>query len=337
MKKIVIIFTVIILVAGAAVFFFTRSEDIPQPEEEVQVSQLEILVEEPVRSPSLSFSGDTIWFFNTFGQLFRISVSGETAKVEFQIPFVEGYVSTIWQKEGSNFIVEKSVEGHTSYAFYDAQSKELVDYPGQLRKPGFLGSGEIVYEWIVGDGNNELKISDLRSENFRTITELFRTDYKIVVSPFTSDVVLFSENQVDLSKIFLVELATAEFRDLSTPLAAQGVKYSPDGKSLLVARWNSENDILPNLYLQDLESRNIFIPGVMANIEQTVWSEDGTEVYVADIQGIKKISVLTNEISDVFQFDQEEKFEPADLILNSNKSSLFFVNKKTGYLYRIDL
>jgi len=335
--KIIISLIIILAFAGPVYFFFFRGGADTAEEQNMAAERLALVLNEPVFSPALSYDGGTIRFFDSAGKLFNLPLEEGAQKKEFPIPDIAGFREALWQPGGSSFIVRQNIEGHARYQFYDAEFRNLVDYPANLAKPKFVFGDSIVYEWSGEDGGRTLKVSNFISTEFRSVAELFRPDYRIAASPAKNEAVLYSENQFAPSKMFLVNLDTGSFRDLSVPLSVQGASFSPDGKYLLVARWGEQNQSLPAFYLQNLETLDIFVPDMFGNIEQAVWSEDGRELYIADGRGIKKLDIASNQILALYEFGEGEDFEPADLLLHPSRESLFFIDKKTGYLYRIRL
>lgn len=327
------------LIAGAAIYYFTRSEPAEPAEEPAVASPPVALVSEEVRSPSLSFSGQTLWYFIPAGRLFSLPTTGGSPE-EFFLPEVPGFVSALWDTgEESNFIVEQNLDGHAAYQFFDAEFRNLLPYPDGLWQPRFAafpeGEADIVYVWRTAEGKLELKVADLTSENFRTVTELFRADYRIEPSPAESQIALYTENQASPSRLFIVDLTSGAFTDLSNPFAYQGVKFSPDGKKLLALRFE-ESGGQPNLYVHDLVSQGVLALGTSAAIDQVAWSADSKKILVVEADKVAEIDVETGERAEPHDFSGTG-LEPTNLLPHPIQSLLFFIDQKTGHLYRLDL
>jgi hypothetical protein len=338
--KIILVSATAAIILGAAVFVFLRSKDEQQPEPApaAEVIRPEEFSSGPVVAPILSFSGNTAWFFDTTGRLFSKPALEEGAQTQFSLPPLPGFIDVVWQKEGGSFIVQQNVEGHTNYQLYDSNTGSFVQYPQQLRRPLFLSGGNrIVYDWVTDGTRHELKVSDLSSENFRTVAELFRPDYLIEPSPAADEAVLFASDYNNPNQVFLVDLDSGNFTEVAERGAYEGAKFSPDGTKLLLARWESERAALPNLILYDLNTLFSTALGISASIEQASWV-GSSRILIGSTAGIIDYDVSTQAQKLVYRFPAiSTLFEPTFLLLHPNGKALLFADKKTGLMYRIEL
>lgn len=332
----------LLLILGAAVYFFVgqvrkakNDTAVPPPAKSQRVN---LVIGEPAISPILSFKGDNVWFISADGKMYRKAVTGDKEKEAYVLSQVlDSPRAVIWPVDGSDFIVEQSGGGQIRYNFYDAAAKSFVLYPAPLKKPNFLAKGDkIVYEWSSGPDTTELKVSDGTGQNFKKITDLYRGDYELVASPRFPEVVLFVRERDNPSKLFLVDLLTGGFQSLSEQASYEGVKFSPDGTKLLAAKFLGP-DQQPELLLLDLKTRQTTDLGIPAAVEQTAWSTDSGSFYVGLSGGFVKYDLASKEQAQIYQFSAAEKFEPVNLLVPPQQSRLFFADKKTGNLYRLDL
>ncbi len=322
----------LLLIAGGVYYFYKNSQSsspLPSPlggEGAEGEEKVKLFVGEQVISPILSFSGEHIWYMTKEGKMFRkaLTPSQEGAE-EYLLPeSIQGAQGVIWQKDGSDFIVEQNLDGHTRYKFFDADARIFTDYPSQMRSPRFLaGDQKIIYDWVRTDGGHELKKANLDGRSFEKVADLYEPLYQIVVSPVNQEVMLFA------NKIFLVSLFNGQFREIASVGEYEGLSFSPDGAKILVSAGSG-------LRVYDLATFERVDMRIMVNIEATTWSKDSQAVIVGSTGGFVKYKLGGGE-EETYKFGSQEDFNPADLMLHPDKPLLFFRDEKTGYLYRVEL
>ncbi len=332
-----------LLVVGIVVFFsvkkFGHHQSPVVPVAKVPVSPLKSLVSELVISPILSFDGQKVWFMTADGKMFRKNIDGTTDKEEYVLPQkFQDATSVIWPDQGGNFIVVENLSGHTRYNFFDSFAKAFTQYPEFVRDPRFLpGGSKIVYDWTATSTQDDLKISDSNGSNFSKVTTLLRSDYEFVPSPAKQEMVAFTKDMTDPTPLFIVDLFTGKFRAITAKAPYQGVSFSPDGNQLLIARMSAKAGADPSLELVDLLTNKAFDLGLAAPIEQTAWRKDSQSIYIGTSGSITKFDVATQQKSEAYKFADTEKYQPTNLFAHPQLSVLFFVDQKTGFLYRLDL
>lgn len=331
----------LLIAAGAVYYFVTASLHISPSTKntpQVTIGKLVPVASEPVLSPALSFTGETIWFMTPAGKLYRKNIDGTQDKQEFPLPqAVSNPVRVLWPQNQQDFLVEENLSGHSHYLFYNAGANAFVSYADAMRWPRFLSQGDkIVYDWVTGGIQHTLKVADSDGTNFVKVADLFRGDSQFEPSPRRQEVALYSPDSANPGKLYLVDLFTGQFRNLGQDGAYEGVKFSPDGNKLLLAR-QASGSTEPHLYWLDLGLSKVTDLGLSALIERTVWGADSKTVFVGTASGIEKYSLDGGKSEEAYKFADTEPVLPRDLVLHPQKSMLFFVDEKTGYLYRLDL
>ncbi len=330
----------LLMIAAAGVYLFTRSSpESPSVPAEVSLSSKpQALVPERVLSPVLSFDREKIWFMTEEGKLFRKHIEGSDPPEEYPLSAViQNPEGVLWPTDSKDFIVVSTLDGHSRYLFFDATSSTLAPYPPTLRSPQFLpGGNKIVYDWVT-QATHELKVSDARGTNFTKIADLFRPDYELLASPVKQEVALWTRDLKNPSKLLVVDLFTGKFRALGTNAGYQGVSFSPDGTKLLAAKLGDASGGPPRLVLFDLLTSQARDLSLTAEIERTAWQEDGQALLVGSPAGFIKYQVDNQEQEEIYKFGESEAYSPQNLILHPQKPLLFFVDQKTGYLYRLEL
>lgn len=356
---------VILTILGAGYYFVSRNKPETEPKGNTEQNKykLSVFIPEKTVSPILSFSGETVWFFSGAGRLYRKQIaplpnpphqgegnekgisspiSGEELKEgddkeEYLLPELVSEASQAqWQSEGSNFIVEQNMYGHSIYKFFDADKKVFTRYPDAVREPKFLSSeNKIVYDWINSAGGHELTLADFDGSNFQKLTDLYRADYRLETSPVQSKTALFTDRLDEPITLSIYDLARNEFQDIGEPAAYEGVKFSPDGGKLLLARKETDKED-PHLYVYDLFTRETRGLDIAAEISQTAWAANSKELYIATAGGVSKFSLENGNREVIYRFSGTA-VSPKDLLVHPTKPIIFFIDAETGYLYKLEI
>lgn len=323
-----IIAVLVLILLGAGAFYFLRgASPNAEPQEQTPARETEEAVEpiisQALISPILSFSGENIWFMTQDGQMFRYEWESGIRE-EYVLPErLESPLAVVWQKSGSNFIIEQNLGGHVRYKYFNADSRSFVEYPDQLTKPVFLyDDSQIIYDWAAGAGLHELKISDANGENFRKIADLRRPDYLIAPSPARGEAVLFSSNEPN--KLYFTDLSSGEFQEIDQEGSYDDVRFSPDGTKLL-ARKNGEFIVYD---LITLESNPI--PGMRA----AAWKND-KELAAASGSALSIFDLETKELRELKNFGGRS-FAIQELLIHPGRNIVFFTDELSGYLYKVE-
>lgn len=309
-------------------------------EKSPRAPEAKLLVPEAVVSPVLSFDGETVWFMSEQGRLYRQAVAAGSTKEEYLLPArVDNPQRVIWQQMGSNFIVKQAVAGHTRYEFYDAENKTFVPYEPAVREPAFLPDDrEIVYIWVADGGHGELTRGAPDGKNYKKLSDLYRPDYKMVVSPAKNEVLLFADDADNPDNLLLVDLDTVKYTLLDEKAAYSEAKFSPDGRKAVVKKagklvvydlTNLNNTPHPPLTVRGGEGE--------LSLNQLAWSSDSRQIYVVDNGHIRAYDVVSRQWSEVYRFAADSRLAPREMLLHPSRPILFFTDSSSGYLYRLDL
>ena len=346
-KLLIIIIVVLALVLFSSLyFFFARSKTPPSAQELLQSEQAantgpRSVIAEPVISPILSFKGDKVWYFTSSGKLLSRTLNGGATE-QFTLPKnIDNLVRAIWPVKTSDFIVEQNVGGHTSYQFYNSQKHAFIEYPGELRVPVFLASGnQIVYDWTAASTTHELKISNADGSGFKKITGLFRPDYLLAASPVKNQVVVFSGDAGSPANLFVVDLLSGTVQDLAKKAAYQDARFSPDGTRLLASQIT---DLGPVLKIFDLAATasstaaSVESTPFAVNASRAVWRQNGSAVIVADKDGFHDYDLAARKDTLFYRLKTGDKFIAQDLFLSADEQTLFFSDENSGNLYSLKM
>lgn len=338
MRGRIIILSIMIVGLSTIIFFAVRSRQAPSApppvdetagtEEKIE-PEVRLLLDEMVISPVLSFSGSSVWFMTRDGKLYSHPFEGGE-KEEFVLPEPVAHPARVlWQKAGSGFLIEQNIAGHVRYQYYDPGSHSLTPYPALLRVPRFTESDrEVVYIWANISGDFELTVADNNLKNYRKIAVLQRADYQLAASPAKAEVVVFADNLVDPGELLLIDLATGEQRRLGAKAAYEGVKYSPDGKKLLVSRRRADGN--GELLLLDIERQTEVKLDAAVFINSLAWQADSTGFFAATSAGLVNYAVADGRAVRIYD---SAGFAAENLLLHPTASGVVYTDPSSGKLY----
>ncbi|MDP3993808.1 MAG: hypothetical protein U1C57_00790 [Candidatus Doudnabacteria bacterium] len=337
--KIFIILLILGLVLAGGYYFYWRPNH-PQDERLMEdlatVKKPELLVSESVISPVLSFNAERVWFMTRGGRMYYQAIAGG-AKEELPLPeVVVSPLQIIWQHRGSDFIIVQNVNGHIRHKLYDAEEQIFVAYPGQLRSPVFLaGDEKIAYDWAGATSSaHELQIAGLTSENFMKVMDLDPANYELAASPVRREVVMYAVGFEQSAPLLLVNVETGKVSEIGPAADYEGARFSPDGRFILVSRGGGEGE---KLFMYNLDTSREIDLQTSASIEQTAWMPDSSGIVLASESGFGEYDLGAGKWQELYQFENKGQYEPTQILLHPAESVLFFVDEKTGFLYRLDL
>ena len=339
-------------VVGAGLYVFTnknkqasepvqkQDEVSPTPEPEQPV--LRLVVDEAVISAIPSFNGERLWYMTADGKLFRKDLAAATStSQEFPLPAkIENPLSIIWQEKASDFVVQYLSSGHSRYAHYDATANTLTDYPEAMRSVALLSDDKtIIYDWVSAAPKkpikHELKTSDLSSQSFRKLTDLFRPDYEIVSSPRKNEIAVFGENIAEPGNLMLVDLETVSFEDIGPKDVYLGAKFSPDGSRILFARAVASST--PELAVYDTVSGATVKLAASAEIWQTLWAKNSNEILVWKSGKLTSHDVAAKTAKILYEQKSGAIAAVKNLFWHPFNNTIYFTDEEEGLLYELDL
>ena len=331
------------MVAGilTIIFLAVRSRNLPEPvpqndnqEDRSDSARVEarLILDEPSVSPVFSFGGERVWFVASDGKMYSFPVSGGGTREQYALPAVlQNVARIIWQKNGSNFIAEQNQEGHIRYQYFDAEKKTFSTYPFQVREPRFLyDDSRIVYDWVNAEGGHNLTVAKADSTNYHEVMDLPRAYYHFAFSGVANEVAIFADNTIDPAALLLTDLGTGMSREIAKKAAYEGVKFSPDGKKLLVSRRAAGPRALPEFMLLDMEQKTETSLNLSSEISAAEWLPDGSGILVAVPGSLKQYSVSDAKIETVYA---KEGFTATNLLVHPTQPAVLYTDPATGKLY----
>lgn len=317
---VVTIVIMLVLVIGGYFLFFNKPSNAETVSTEKQVSKL---TDDSVISPVASYDSNSIWYFNSKGQLFDRQIAG-TSSDEFSLPSLNTVVQKVlWPVTGPDFLLIAN-SGQTKY-YYSNANKKYTQLPSNIRSMDWMPDGKrIVYIWQSGDNKHQqLMLANADASGFVAIKDVFWPDLIVKVSPDGKNVLLFRGITSDQNKIYMANLATGEFKTLV------------DSGNNTDAMWVAADKFV---YVEQAETPKLMLYNLVSNSSQDL-NTDATLDRVAVDAGGKNLYVDPIATSDVLwkinttTFQKEKIFEFDRTIL---PRKLFMVSQMVGFINNLD-
>lgn len=212
--------------------------------------------------------------------------------------------------------------------------------------------GELYFSSLNFDGTKETRILDLKLSDFKYF-------------PTNQGKIIFYEKPAPLSpteRVFVYDVKTKIISTVNFPIRETykngfygfDVLPSPDGKTILVSLTDQNGNNLTN-FVQNLESGKVAELDLKTLVQKCVWSDDGEEIYCAYSNELAQAGNLPFDYwmgkvrsRDSFVrmnlrtgekkiYAENTFFDALNLVLDSGKSFLLFVDQASQSLYRMRL
>ncbi len=312
------------------------------------------IIEGNIKNPALDVSGSKILYFNQNNFLLT-DLDGTTKSSIGTYPFNSGE-NIEWSSDNSLAIIRDSGK----YFIFDIKKNEAKPFKSDADN---LIWGKIQNQLIYKYFDNKTKkrslnISDLSGENWQELMEIPFRYAEMKVNPKNETLALFSmPNAFEETQIFIVNLIKKEQREIKLKYKGVNYKWSPDGKKLLFSYAKEGGKTgMAVLQIETEKVTELNFPGL---VDKCVWAGDSVGVYCASPTFDSPNTILPDDWASgkVFSADTfwqvdtikgekkrivelEEINASVDanfLFLDKDEKSLFFVDKKTGGLFKVGL
>lgn len=307
----------------------------------------------PVVSPSLNKTGDKLLFYKkSGGDLISSDFSGGTQEKISNITIV-GLMEALWSPARDRSAAFY-IDGETKKGFlHNVADYSVAVLPQNIKSFSWSPDGKSI-AYLVRNGDElELILADASGKNPRVI---FRTPIlDSVIKWITADKIAFGQSPSGLSEgfIFQYSRSSGTFSKVLGSLYGLSAIWYPNGTKMLESH-TSFNGKRPLVSLRDNSGKEILSLGVATISEKCEFADQNT-AYCAVPSYILPQWTLPDEYyrgetrtSDALIFIDANKktavnvlpemnFDMANLVIASDKTMLFFVNKTDGTLWGIKL
>jgi Tol biopolymer transport system component len=273
-------------------------------------------------------------------------------------------IQILWSpKRGRVLLQLKLSDGRTLWHSTDLATKTLVPLRAEMSRLVWNNLGDkILYQYTdPTTGVRSLNMADPDGSAWKKLTDLGTKDSFIAVVPQSASVSFWGKpNALETASFETVGLTSGEGRKtLLSGKFGSDYLWSPAGNRALVSASNEKGGHALTLGVINANGgqlQDLFIPTLVSKI---VWSQDGRTIYYALPGSLPETAVLPNDYfaqslpakDSFWKMDIEsgkrtrlvelkdvtKSFDSEGLFLSQDEGVLFFTDRQTHRLYRIDL
>ncbi len=304
-----------------------------------------------------SKDGNKIQFYNqNDGKFYNLDSQGNLTPLSDKVFYNVKNVS--WSNSKDKAIIEYPDGANI---IYDFNKEKQITLPKHWEDFEFSPNDQQIVAKNIGldSSNRWLTISNYDGSNNKNIEPL-GTNADIVYpswSPNNQSIAMFTKGiDFDRQQLYFIGQNKENFK--STIIEGRGFQslWSPDGTKLLYSVYSSNSDLKPNLWTVNAQGENI--GSERKNLELETWVSkctfaNSTDVYCAVPQNLKKgaglFPDLANSTSDIIYkinitngFKKiisipDGSFTISNIIISKNEKTIFFTDKNTHFIYKIDM
>ncbi|MBU4455546.1 hypothetical protein KJ586_03490 [Patescibacteria group bacterium] len=308
-------------------------------------------------SATLAPNGSDLQYYNkTDGKFYRVSKDGEATALSDKI--FHQVESVKWSPDKNKAILEYPDGANI---VYDFASGEQITLPAHWKDFDFSPGGrQIVMKSIGLDPNNRwLSVVNSDGSKAQRVEALGDKDDTVYPSwsPNGQTIAMYTEGiDFDRQEVFFVGLNNENFKSMEVEGRGFQPKWSPAGEQLLYSVYSSQTDLKPALWIANSQGENIGSGRKSLNIE--TWAEkcvfaDSANLYCAVPEKLEEGAGLFPEMADntrdnLYKIDvktglkklvavPDGEYNMSNLIISENGQYLYFTDKTTGNLRKIQL
>ena len=367
LKKILIVLIILfILSASALVFynFFFQVEDKPSNGETAEETdfypndRIKTISQEPVLG--ITIDGQKVkYYLAGNGNAFESDFDGEN-QIRLSSNILTSLLEVFWSSDNGKVIVLSEENGLIKKYFYDYSTKTVLPLNNKMRWITWSpNTNQIAYQYYNAQNeDNNISIANPDGSKWNIILQT-RMKNLIVEWP-AQDKVSIRTMPSGLAKsvVYAISLPSNNLEKINEAYG-MSILWSPLGNKILFSETDSKGKNL-ELKMMDLQKQTISELNFVTLPEKCVWSQDNRSIFCAIPKEISSSAVLPDDyyknkffFSDsiwrinldngeaikIFEGgdDFQEIYDAQKLILSTQEDYLFFINKKNGLLYSLEL
>lgn len=323
-------------------------------------SSLAVVVNGPVLGATLL--GDSLFFYSSRDHAFEKTTfdGGKMVTLFSDLPGIPA--RTLWSADREKVLVLMNTNGEILWYFLSLSDKKLTPLKKGMDRLAWTNLGEsILYEYSDPvSGKNSLNIANPDGSNWRKLADLETGSFYTNPIPQSSLVSFWKRpNGLETNKLETVALTGDSRKTLYSGRFGTDFLWSKDGNRILIGGTVEKGSSIPTLGLandQGGEYQDLLIPTLVSKV---VWSKDNQTIFYALPSLFPEGTILPNDYFSKPIFTQDtfwkmdvttgrkERLVPlediqatvdaADPFLSEDETSLFFTDRISGKLYRINL
>ncbi len=311
----------------------------------------------PTANAILSSDGQDVQYYNkTDGKFYKINEKGEAVPMSDKV--FHNVDNVTWAPNTSKAVLEYP-DG--SNIVYDFNTERQVTLPKHWEDFNFSSdSNQIVSKSIGVDPNNRwLVVSNSDGSKAQALEFIGANADKVISSwsPNNQSVAMYTKGvDFDRQELLFVGLNGENFK--STTVEGRGLEtqWSEKGDKLLYSAYNSTSDLKPKLWVVNAQGDSIGTG--RSDLEINTWANKCTfvsnqELYCAVPDNLERGAGMFPEMADKTQDSlyhinlttglkqlvavPDGKYNISNLVVSKDQKNLFFTDKTTEEIYKIDL
>ncbi|MDA3814908.1 MAG: hypothetical protein PF549_00905 [Patescibacteria group bacterium] len=323
-------------------------------DKETEKGLIEKVVEGVVKEPIFNSSQNKIFYFDQ-GNFISSNLDGKNRNSIGAYPFKD-LEKIEWSSDKENAIVKNNGD------FYVFNIEESEAKPFKSNADNLVWgkiNNQLIYKFYDPvTKKRTLNISDITGASWQEITEIPFKEAEIRLNPKQGSLAVFSSpKNSEKTQLFTMNLISKEKKEFQLDYKGANYLWSPDGKKLLFSYVRENGKI--NLAVMEIETETITELNFPGLADKCVWLSDSIDVYCAsptfkraDItlpddwktrkdfstDTFWKINTIKGEQERLIELGEiNEDVDAISLFLDKDESYLFFVDRKTNDLFRVDL
>lgn len=326
-------------------------------------SKIKLVSDEAVISPILSPSGNTIKYYSKQnGKVYQIDLEGENKKTISEKE-VANVVSAAWSPDQTKSIVKsQQPDGSVSFAYFNYPEGTETSLKPNIDEVSWEKNGtKIFYKYFdTKTKERSLNIASPTGEDYKELAKINYRDISIAQIPKTGIVSFWNKGDSNTETTFeSIPVIGGEKKLIYNGKFGADYLWDNDGnniylshvdekggKKMTIAVINSSGGEYKNLFIPTFISKCLLsknnktlfyaLPGNIP--DQTTLPNDYREGRFMTTDTFWKMDLAKGERTRIVEpEDIFDKFDATNPFLDDQETSLFFVNRNDGKLYKISL
>ena len=333
-------------------------EETTTPNPELKIKSLST---ERILAPTLSADRTKVIYYSAEnGNVWQVAFDASD-KVQISSTFLNNLVKIIWSPDKTKVIsIYQDEAENITKNIYDYKTGKVYPLSSNIQEITWSpNSDKIAYQY-TNEATGENNISTANSDGTKW-QNVFQIRMKNLNLDWIGSQISFYEKPSGIApgSLFLLNPLTKNLTKVLSDIYGLSVKWSPQKDRVLYSKTASGGKNI-SLYVAEKDGSNEANTTVSTLAEKCVWSQDNRTIFCAIPKNINEAAILPDDFyKGLFTADDEfwkinldtgektallqnwernnEMYDAVDLFLSPLEDYLFFVNKKDGLLYSVEL
>jgi hypothetical protein len=345
--------------AGTKTETFTKEDALEN--DNVSSTNITNPINENIIGATISENGE-VYYYSLDNQALKKASAGGKDKSVLLSNLPGTPLRIAWSpKKDKALILLKQTNGQSLWHFADLTTKTLIPLKPEMSRLAWDNLGEKIFYQYTDPRNDKitLNVSDPDGTNWKNLADLKRDTF-ISAIPKSASVSFWSKPSAIQNTYFeSVSIAGSGRRLILSEKFGADYLWSPNGEKILVSASAEKGGGNISLYVMNNNGGEFQSLSIPTLVSKAVWSKDNKTVFYALPGSLPRDAMLPDDYfnkplstKDTFWKidtstgkqsrlvdlkDITQNFDSADLFLSPNEDALFFTERTTRKLYRIDL